>query len=100
MAGQSHCSEVNIKYVRVLRVFLVNDGIRAGIAMIFLTSVVFSLSFGPVSWVLASEVRCLFSEQIVVLNAHYFRYSLLALGQLEQVSLHVATGPSTSYSAK
>ncbi|KAK0495018.1 general substrate transporter [Armillaria luteobubalina] len=29
---------------------------RAGIAMIFLTSVVFSLSFGPVSWVLASEV--------------------------------------------
>ncbi|GLB40553.1 putative general substrate transporter [Lyophyllum shimeji] len=29
---------------------------RAGIAMIFLTSVFFSLSFGPVSWVLASEV--------------------------------------------
>ncbi|TRM65012.1 general substrate transporter [Schizophyllum amplum] len=29
---------------------------RAGIAMIFLTSVCFSLSFGPVSWVLASEV--------------------------------------------
>ncbi|KAG6827977.1 hypothetical protein H0H92_009803 [Tricholoma furcatifolium] len=29
---------------------------RAGIAMIFLTSVLFSLSFGPVSWVLASEV--------------------------------------------
>ncbi|KAG5722990.1 High-affinity glucose transporter [Termitomyces sp. T112] len=29
---------------------------RAGIAMIFLTSVMFSLSFGPVSWVLASEV--------------------------------------------
>jgi sugar porter (SP) family MFS transporter len=29
---------------------------RAGIAMIFLTSVNFSLSFGPVSWVLASEV--------------------------------------------
>ncbi|KAG6862033.1 hypothetical protein C0995_008221 [Termitomyces sp. Mi166 len=29
---------------------------RAGIAMIFLTSVIFSLSFGPVSWVLASEV--------------------------------------------
>ncbi|KAF7796468.1 hypothetical protein EIP86_007645 [Pleurotus ostreatoroseus] len=29
---------------------------RAGIAMIFMTSVFFSLSFGPVSWVLASEV--------------------------------------------
>ncbi|KIK53974.1 hypothetical protein GYMLUDRAFT_921079 [Collybiopsis luxurians FD-317 M1] len=29
---------------------------RAGVAMIFLTSVNFSLSFGPVSWVLASEV--------------------------------------------
>ncbi|KAK7042917.1 hypothetical protein VNI00_008653 [Paramarasmius palmivorus] len=29
---------------------------RAGIAMIFLTSIIFSLSFGPVSWVLASEV--------------------------------------------
>ncbi|KAI0042870.1 general substrate transporter [Auriscalpium vulgare] len=29
---------------------------RAGIAMIFLMSIVFSLSFGPVSWVLASEV--------------------------------------------
>ncbi|KAF8910867.1 general substrate transporter [Mucidula mucida] len=29
---------------------------RAGIAMIFLTSVNFSLSFGPVSWVLAAEV--------------------------------------------
>ncbi|EJD07134.1 sugar transporter [Fomitiporia mediterranea MF3/22] len=29
---------------------------RAGIAMIFLTSIVFSLSFGPISWVLASEV--------------------------------------------
>jgi len=29
---------------------------RAGIGMIFLTSVIFSLSFGPVSWVLASEV--------------------------------------------
>ena len=28
---------------------------RAGIAMIFLTSIFFSLSFGPVSWVLASE---------------------------------------------
>jgi hypothetical protein len=32
------------------------DTRRAGIAMIFMTSVVFSLSFGPVSWVLASEV--------------------------------------------
>ncbi|KAL0954801.1 hypothetical protein HGRIS_003748 [Hohenbuehelia grisea] len=31
-------------------------GQRAGIAMIFLTSIFFSLSFGPVSWVLASEV--------------------------------------------
>ena len=30
---------------------------RAGIAMIFLTSIFFSVSFGPVSWVLASEVR-------------------------------------------
>jgi len=29
---------------------------RAGIAMIFMTSIIFSLSFGPVSWVLASEV--------------------------------------------
>jgi sugar porter (SP) family MFS transporter len=29
---------------------------RAGVAMIFLTSIFFSLSFGPVSWVLASEV--------------------------------------------
>ncbi|KAF9524840.1 general substrate transporter [Crepidotus variabilis] len=29
---------------------------RVGIAMIFLTSIIFSLSFGPVSWVLASEV--------------------------------------------
>ncbi|GJJ08104.1 hypothetical protein Clacol_002312 [Clathrus columnatus] len=29
---------------------------KAGIAMIFLMSVVFSLSFGPISWVLASEV--------------------------------------------
>ena len=29
---------------------------RAGIAMIFLTSIFFSLSFGPVSWVLVSEV--------------------------------------------
>lgn len=29
---------------------------RAGIAMIFITSIFFSLSFGPVSWVLASEV--------------------------------------------
>ncbi|TDL20783.1 sugar transporter [Rickenella mellea] len=29
---------------------------RAGIAMIFLTSITFSVSFGPVSWVLASEV--------------------------------------------
>ncbi|THU85524.1 sugar transporter [Dendrothele bispora CBS 962.96] len=29
---------------------------RAGIAIIFLTSIIFSLSFGPVSWVLASEV--------------------------------------------
>lgn len=29
---------------------------KAAIAMIFLMSVVFSLSFGPVSWVLASEV--------------------------------------------
>lgn len=29
---------------------------RAGIAMIFLTSIVFSVSFGPVSWTLASEV--------------------------------------------
>ncbi|TFK75143.1 general substrate transporter [Pluteus cervinus] len=29
---------------------------RAGIAMIFCTTVFFSLSFGPVSWVLASEV--------------------------------------------
>ena len=32
------------------------DAQRAGIAMIFMTSIVFSLSFGPVSWVLASEV--------------------------------------------
>ncbi|PPR03247.1 hypothetical protein CVT24_012824 [Panaeolus cyanescens] len=32
---------------------------RAGIAMIFLLSVMFSTSFGPVSWVLASEV-CVF----------------------------------------
>lgn len=30
---------------------------RVGIAMIFLTSIFFSVSFGPVSWVLASEVR-------------------------------------------
>lgn len=30
---------------------------RAGIAMIFLTSICFSLSFGPISWVLASEVN-------------------------------------------
>ncbi|PPR00886.1 hypothetical protein CVT24_000371 [Panaeolus cyanescens] len=29
---------------------------RAGIAIIFMTSIFFSLSFGPVSWVLASEV--------------------------------------------
>lgn len=29
---------------------------KAGIAVIFLMSIVFSLSFGPVSWVLASEV--------------------------------------------
>ncbi|KAH7907275.1 general substrate transporter [Hygrophoropsis aurantiaca] len=29
---------------------------KAAIAMIFLTSIIFSLSFGPVSWVLASEV--------------------------------------------
>ncbi|KAI0077861.1 general substrate transporter [Panus rudis PR-1116 ss-1] len=29
---------------------------RAGIAMIFLTSIFFSVSFGPVSWTLASEV--------------------------------------------
>ncbi|KAF9442102.1 general substrate transporter [Macrolepiota fuliginosa MF-IS2] len=29
---------------------------RAGIAMIFMLSIFFSLSFGPVSWVLASEV--------------------------------------------
>ncbi|KAJ8074284.1 hypothetical protein PM082_012594 [Marasmius tenuissimus] len=29
---------------------------RAGIAMIFMTSIIFSVSFGPVSWVLASEV--------------------------------------------
>ncbi|KAF8482245.1 general substrate transporter [Gautieria morchelliformis] len=29
---------------------------RAGIAMIFLMSVTFSVSFGPISWVLASEV--------------------------------------------
>lgn len=29
---------------------------RAGIAMIFMTSIFFSVSFGPVSWVLASEV--------------------------------------------
>ncbi|KAJ8521114.1 hypothetical protein ONZ45_g2150 [Pleurotus djamor] len=29
---------------------------RAGIAMIFLTSIFFSVSFGPISWVLASEV--------------------------------------------
>lgn len=29
---------------------------RAGIAMIFMTSIFFSLSFGPVSWVLASEI--------------------------------------------
>lgn len=29
---------------------------KAGIAMIFMTSIFFSLSFGPVSWVLASEV--------------------------------------------
>ena len=33
-----------------------NAAQRAGIAMIFLTSIFFSLSFGPVSWVLASEV--------------------------------------------
>lgn len=32
------------------------DAQRAGIAMIFLTSIVFSVSFGPISWVLASEV--------------------------------------------
>lgn len=36
---------------------------KAGLAMIFLTSIFFSLSFGPVSWVLASEV----SEMIIVL---------------------------------
>lgn len=30
---------------------------RAGVAMIFLTSIIFSLSFGPISWVLASEVQ-------------------------------------------
>ncbi|KAF5382196.1 hypothetical protein D9615_004252 [Tricholomella constricta] len=29
---------------------------RAGIGMIFMTSIFFSMSFGPVSWVLASEV--------------------------------------------
>lgn len=29
---------------------------KAAIAMIFMTSIIFSLSFGPVSWVLASEV--------------------------------------------
>ncbi|EKM78126.1 hypothetical protein AGABI1DRAFT_114945 [Agaricus bisporus var. burnettii JB137-S8] len=29
---------------------------RAGVAMIFMLSIIFSLSFGPVSWVLASEV--------------------------------------------
>lgn len=29
---------------------------KAAIAMIFLTVIVFSVSFGPVSWVLASEV--------------------------------------------
>lgn len=29
---------------------------RAGIAMIFMTSIFFSVSFGPVSWALASEV--------------------------------------------
>lgn len=29
---------------------------RAGIAMIYLTSILFSLSFGPISWVLTSEV--------------------------------------------
>ncbi|EIW84111.1 general substrate transporter [Coniophora puteana RWD-64-598 SS2] len=29
---------------------------KAAISMIFLTSIIFSLSFGPVSWVLASEV--------------------------------------------
>ena len=33
-----------------------SDAQRAGIALIFLTSIVFSLSFGPISWVLASEV--------------------------------------------
>lgn len=29
---------------------------RAGIAMIFMTTIFFSFSFGPVSWTLASEV--------------------------------------------
>ncbi|KAF9007615.1 general substrate transporter [Cyathus striatus] len=38
--------------------------LRAGIAMIFLTSVIFSLSFGPVSWVLASEVAPLGLDRV------------------------------------
>ncbi|EIM91152.1 general substrate transporter [Stereum hirsutum FP-91666 SS1] len=46
----------------ILASFPPGDGVtnfaaqRAGIGMIFMLSIVFSLSFGPVSWVLASEV--------------------------------------------
>ncbi|KAL0567132.1 hypothetical protein V5O48_014862 [Marasmius crinis-equi] len=37
---------------------------RAGIAVIFMTSIIFSLSFGPVSWVLAFEVFPTSVEQV------------------------------------
>ena len=54
---------------------------RAGIAMIFLTSIFFSLSFGPVSWVLASEVRQdIFGHIPCVLN--------LAIGVPYEDALH------------
>ena len=41
---------------------------KAGLAMIFLTSIFFSLSFGPVSWVLASEVRPTIHQYFPIVN--------------------------------
>lgn len=69
---------------------------KAAIAMIFLTSIIFSLSFGPVSWVLASEVSRTDFQAISLTGYIYtYRCSLPGHGPSARVSLRVRTGCST-----
>lgn len=75
---------------------------KAAIGMIFMMSIVFSMSFGPVSWVLASEVSSSASQTRTRRYAGRMnsRCFLHGRGPLARALLRAPTGCSTRYFPK